>query len=124
MYDLLEVAPEGRDVPGERPTVEERNRRRVHIEAAFRRRPRDEVLALLQPAGVPVVPIQPAEDAYITPQLIHNGMVAEVDDPEEGRIRMVGIPYQMEKTSAFVKGPQPGLGQHTEEILGSLETLA
>jgi crotonobetainyl-CoA:carnitine CoA-transferase CaiB-like acyl-CoA transferase len=120
MYDLLDVAPEGRDTRGVRPTVEERNRRRVHIEAAFKRLPRAEVLALLQPAGVPVVPVQPAEDAYTTPQLVHNGMVAEVDDPEEGRIRMVGIPYRLEKTTSTAPGPQPRLGQHTDEVLGAL----
>jgi crotonobetainyl-CoA:carnitine CoA-transferase CaiB-like acyl-CoA transferase len=121
MYKLLEVAPEGRDVPGVRATTEERNQRRVHIEAAFKRWPRDEVLGLLQPAGVPVVPVQPAWDAYTTPQLVHNGMVAEVDDPEEGRIRMMGIPYRLEKTTATVQGPQPRLGEHTEEVLGALE---
>ena len=76
------------------------------------------------PPGSPSCRSSPPRTSYTTPQLIHNGMVAEVDDPEEGRIKMVGIPYQMEKTTAFVKGPQPGLGQHTEEILGSLETLA
>ena len=120
MYDLLDVAPEGRDTPGVRPTVEERNQRRVHIEAAFKRLPRAEVLALLQPAGVPVVPVQPAADAYTTPQLVHNGMVVEVDDPEEGRIKMVGIPYQLEKTTSTVPSAQPRLGQHTDEVLGAL----
>jgi crotonobetainyl-CoA:carnitine CoA-transferase CaiB-like acyl-CoA transferase len=121
MYDLLDVAAEGRDVPGVRATVEERNERRVHIEAAFQRLPRDEVLALLQPAGVPVVPIQPAWDAYTTPQLVHNGMVVEVDDPEEGPIKMVGIPYSLEKTTSAVQGPQPRLGEHTDEIFDALD---
>jgi len=120
MYDLLDVDPRGRDVPGVRATADERFQRRVYIEEAFMRKPRDEVLALLQPAGVPVVPVQPAADAYTTPQLVHNGMVVEVDDPEEGRIRMMGIPYQLEKNPTTVQGPQPALGQHTDEILGAL----
>ena len=120
MYDLLDVAPEGRDTPGVRPTVEERNQRRAYIETAFKRLPRAEVLALLQPAGVPVVPVQPAADAYTTPQLVHNGMVVEVDDPEEGRISMVGIPYRLEKATSTVPGPQPRLGEHTDEVLGAL----
>jgi crotonobetainyl-CoA:carnitine CoA-transferase CaiB-like acyl-CoA transferase len=121
MYDLLDVAPEGRDQPGERLSVDERNRRRVHIEAAFKRLPRADLLALLQPAGVPVVPVQPAWDAYTTPQLVHNGMVVEVDDPDEGRIRMVGIPYTMEKTGSKVRGGQPHIGEHTDEVLGALD---
>lgn len=121
MYDLLDVAPEGRDTPGVRPTVEERNRRRVHIEAAFKRLPRDQVLALLQPAEVPVVPVQPASDAYTTPQLVHNGMVVAVDDPEEGSIRMIGIPYRLEKTTSTVQGPQPRLGEHTDAVLAALQ---
>jgi crotonobetainyl-CoA:carnitine CoA-transferase CaiB-like acyl-CoA transferase len=121
MYELLDVAPAGRDAPGERLSVEERNRRRVHIEAAFKRLPRHELLALLQPAGVPVVPVQPAQDAYTTPQLVHNGMIAEVDDPDEGRIRMIGIPYRLEKIPSTVQGPQPRVGQHTEQVLAGLE---
>jgi crotonobetainyl-CoA:carnitine CoA-transferase CaiB-like acyl-CoA transferase len=121
MYELLDVDPEGRDAPGERLSVEERNRRRVHIEAAFKRLPRDELLARLQPAGVPVVPVQPAWDAYTTPQLVHNGMVAEVDDPDEGPIRMIGIPYRLEKAVSTVQGPQPRLGEHTEQVLAGLE---
>ncbi len=101
--------------------MEERNRRRVHIEAAFKRLPRAELLALLQPAGVPVVPVQPAWDAYTTPQLVHNGMVAEVDDPDEGRIKMIGIPYRLEKAASGVQGPQPRVGEHTEQVLAGLE---
>ncbi len=123
MYDLLEVAPEGRDIPGQRPSVEERNQRRVHIEQAFKRLPREKLLSLLQPAGVPVVPVQPAPDAYETPQLVHNGMVVEVDDPEEGPIRMIGIPYRLEKTTSRVQGPQPRLGEHTDEVLADLEAV-
>jgi crotonobetainyl-CoA:carnitine CoA-transferase CaiB-like acyl-CoA transferase len=100
--------------------VDERNRRRVHIEAAFKCLPRADLLGLLQPAGVPVVPVQPAWDAYTTPQLVHNGMVVEVDDPDEGRIRMVGIPYTMEKTGSEVKGGQPRVGEHTDEVLAAM----
>jgi crotonobetainyl-CoA:carnitine CoA-transferase CaiB-like acyl-CoA transferase len=121
MYELLDVAPEGRDAPGERPNVQERNRRRAYIEAAFKRLPRHEVLARLEPAGVPVVPVQPAWDAYSTPQLVHNGMVVEVDDPEEGRIKMIGIPYWMEKTRSAVPGGQPRVGEHTDAVLDALE---
>ena len=123
MYELLDVAPEGRDIPGQRPSVEERNRRRVYIEQAFKRLPREQLLARLQPAGVPVVPVQAAPDAYTTPQLVHNGMVVEVDDPEEGRIQMIGIPYRLEKSPTGVQGPQPRLGEHTDEVLSDLEAV-
>ena len=120
MYDLLEVPPEGRDTPGVRPTVEERNRRRPYIEAALKKHPREKILELLQPAGVPVVPVQPAATAYETPQLVHNGMVAEVEDPEAGPLKMIGIPYTMERTAPRIQGPQPQIGQHTTEVLARL----
>jgi crotonobetainyl-CoA:carnitine CoA-transferase CaiB-like acyl-CoA transferase len=123
LYDLLDVAPEGRNQPGERLSVDERNRRRVYLETAFRRLPRDQALALLQPAGVPVVPVQPAWDAYSTPQLVHNGMVVEVDDPDEGPIRMIGIPYWLEKTPSSVQGPAPRPGQDTDEVLAGLGAM-
>ena len=110
MYDLLEVAPEGRDIPG-------RGRRSRSVTNAASTSsgvqtiaPR-QVLALLQPAEVPVVPVQPARDAYTTPQLVHNGMVVEVDDPEEGPIRMIGIPYRLEKNTSAVQGPATPVGR-------------
>jgi crotonobetainyl-CoA:carnitine CoA-transferase CaiB-like acyl-CoA transferase len=117
MYDLLDVPPEGRDVPGIRLTPEERTRRRPYIEAAFKKFSRDKILQLLQPAGVPVVPVQPTVAAYSTPQVLHNGMVVEVYDPDLGPIKMMGIPYYLEKHPATVRGPRPKVGQHTEEVL-------
>ena len=96
---------------------EQRTVWRRHVEAGFKRYPRPTVLTMCEAADVPVVPVQSAAEAYATPQLVHNGMVVEVDDPELGRIQMMGIPYTLEKNVSSVQGPQPRVGEHTAAVL-------
>ena len=47
-------------------------------------------------------------------------MIVQVKHPQRGTYRTLGIPIKLKKTPGRVQGPPPLLGQHTEEILGSL----
>ena len=117
LHDVLGLDPEARMGTFIGVTPEQRAVWRQHVEAGFKRYPRQEVLAMCHAVDVPVVPVQSAADAYTTPQLLHNGMVVEVDDPDVGRIQMMGIPYYLEKNRSGVQGPQPRVGEHTEAVL-------
>jgi formyl-CoA transferase len=46
-------------------------------------------------------------------------MILEVDHPELGRLREVASPVRTAGT-VDAPAPAPGLGQHTDEILGGL----
>ena len=54
------------------------------------------------------------------PQVAANEMIVQVKHPQRGTYRTLGIPIKLKKTPGRVQGPPPLLGQHTEEILGSL----
>jgi CoA:oxalate CoA-transferase len=44
-------------------------------------------------------------------------MLAEIDQPAVGKMRIVGSPIRLSETPGEVFAPAPLLGQHTEEVL-------
>jgi crotonobetainyl-CoA:carnitine CoA-transferase CaiB-like acyl-CoA transferase len=44
-------------------------------------------------------------------------MVAAVDHPALGPIRMLGIPVKLSETPGTVRTPPPRLGEHTRSVL-------
>jgi crotonobetainyl-CoA:carnitine CoA-transferase CaiB-like acyl-CoA transferase len=117
LHDVLGLPPEARIGTLIGTSPEQRAVWRGHVEQGFKRHTRREVLAMCHAADVPVVPVQSAAEAYTTPQLVHNGMVVTVEDPDVGTIQMMGIPYYLEKNSAKVQGPQPRVGADTVAVL-------
>jgi crotonobetainyl-CoA:carnitine CoA-transferase CaiB-like acyl-CoA transferase len=47
-------------------------------------------------------------------------MLAEIDHPKCGKIKVTGVPIKFSKTPGEIKSPPPTLGQHNEEILREL----
>ena len=88
-------------------------------EEGFRQRTTDNWLDLLESRGIPAGPVRFVEELYDDPQVQANGLVAELEHPEAGPVRMIGA---MAQFSATPLQPQPpaGLGQHTDEILAEL----
>jgi crotonobetainyl-CoA:carnitine CoA-transferase CaiB-like acyl-CoA transferase len=70
----------------------------------------------------PIVPMgdQLGGSGDAHPQLVANGMVAEIDDPDFGRTTQVGLPIHLASTPGAIKGPRPSPGQHNDEIFGEL----
>lgn len=66
-------------------------------------------------AGVCVQKIRSPEEGLADPLLLADGIVAEIDDPELGPIRTVGVLYNLDTSPGEIRGPAPTLGQHTEE---------
>ena len=107
--------------PIERPTTPEgREEADAKLRAAFRALPRQEILDAFWSGDVPIQAVQPAAAAFEDPQMIHNGMVVEVDDPVVGKTKQAGVTFTLHKTPGGVQGPAPLLGQHTGEVLASL----
>jgi crotonobetainyl-CoA:carnitine CoA-transferase CaiB-like acyl-CoA transferase len=87
---------------------------------AFKARRRDELLAELIANNHIAEPVVAPEAQFAHPQLVANGMVATVDDPEFGATTQVGVPIHLLSTPGAITGPQPPVGAHDAEIWGEL----
>jgi len=67
-------------------------------------------------AGVPMQPVRSIEEALTDPAFLADGCVVEVNDPEHGPIRQVGITYRMERSRGHVRGAAPRAGEHTADV--------
>jgi crotonobetainyl-CoA:carnitine CoA-transferase CaiB-like acyl-CoA transferase len=48
-------------------------------------------------------------------------MVVELDQPGAAApVRLLGVPVKLSRTPGAPAGPGPALGEHTQEVLGSL----
>lgn len=47
-------------------------------------------------------------------------MITEVEHPDCGPIKLVNTPIKYSEATPGVRTPPPTLGQHTDEILGSM----
>ncbi len=75
---------------------------------------------MLQETDICVAPVYSLDEALEDPHNVARGMVIEVDHPEAGRIRQVGIGTKLSETPGSVRMPAPSPGQHTDDVLASL----
>ncbi|MDD3147835.1 MAG: CaiB/BaiF CoA-transferase family protein, partial [Candidatus Riflebacteria bacterium] len=77
-------------------------------------------LPKLEAAHVPAGPINTISQVLSDPQVIARKMLLELTHPVAGLIKIPGSPIKLSDTPTEVRFPAPVLGQHNEEILGSL----
>jgi crotonobetainyl-CoA:carnitine CoA-transferase CaiB-like acyl-CoA transferase len=82
-------------------------------------KPRDYWLRYFDEQDVPVAPVMTRESFINDPQVIHNGLRMEIEDPTLGRVAMAGVPVEFERTPGGVSGPAPVLGSSAETELDS-----
>ena len=87
------------------------------LEATFTTRSTAQWLEALEKAGVPGGPINNIADVYADPQVQAREMMVEMEHPQAGRVRNIGIPVKLSETPGSVRRPAPTLGQHTNEVL-------
>ena len=54
------------------------------------------------------------------PQVVHNGIIKEIEHPVAGTYKAIGTPIEFSETPPEIRRPAPLLGQHNEEILQQL----
>ena len=89
----------------------------AQIEAITIQQTREYWLSQFDAAGIPCGPINNYAEAYADPQVQWRGMIAEVDHPTLGRLRMPGPPVKMSETPPRANRRAPLLGEHTREVL-------
>ncbi|MDP6455595.1 MAG: CoA transferase [SAR202 cluster bacterium] len=109
--------------------VEEDDREELRrmILARMQEKTEDEWMDLFinEEGNVAAEPFMTATEALSHPQVIHDGYVQNVEDPTVGLMRQLGPAFHMDSvggTPPRIRGTAPALGQHTEDVLKSLET--
>ena len=75
-----------------------------------------QLLAELAAVRVPCAPILDIDKVANDPHLLAREMVAEIDQPGAGNIKVPGSVFKLSATPGKIKLPAPLLGQHNEEI--------
>ena len=76
-----------------------------------------ELMRLLQSAGVPAGGVQRSSDLLQDPQLAHRGFYNYLDHPEMGNIPYSGHQFRIRGYESGPRMPSPMLGEHNEVVL-------
>jgi crotonobetainyl-CoA:carnitine CoA-transferase CaiB-like acyl-CoA transferase len=87
------------------------------IEDIIRQRPNAEWIEILDEVGIPNAPMQSIADVLEHPQTKALDMLQKSPD---GDIDLLGLPISFDGLRPGFRKAPPGLGQHTEEVLGAL----
>jgi CoA:oxalate CoA-transferase len=102
-------------------TPEHRNEHRgpllERLDAIFRTRPVQAWMQMLEPLDIACGPVQDYAQVASDPQVLANDYIREMEHPHLGTIRYVNTPIHYGETPVVNQGPEPVLGQHTEEVL-------
>lgn len=80
----------------------------------------EQVMQLLQTAGVPAGIVENVKDVYEDPQLRQRGLFWPLEHPEMGTYTHLGRSFILSKTPAKPMRPAPLIGEHTEQICTGL----
>ncbi len=74
-------------------------------------------VGLLEDAGVPAGPIYNLDQVYADPHVQARNMLVELEDPQLGTIKHIGVPVKLSGTPGSIRHRAPDLGEHTREVL-------
>ena len=84
----------------------------------------DEATQALQNAGIPAYPTLDAIDMVNSPHVGARDYFVELEHPEVGTRRHMGIPWTMSRTPCEIRRPAPCLGQDTDAVLTDIVGLS
>src|SRR5438128_689567 len=87
------------------------------LDGRLRRRTRADWIARLAAAGVPCGSVRDLREVFDDAQLAARNMVATLNHPAIGSLRLLGVPVKLSETPASVRTAPPTLGQHTDAVL-------
>ena len=103
LIDKQFVAPDSEDWP--------------QIAEIFRSRTRDEWRAFNDEHDAMIEPVLGLDEALDSELVREREMVVEMEQPELGPVRLLGLPIKLSRTPGDAARAAPALGEHTEEVL-------
>jgi len=104
---------------------------KARVEKTLGAAPTAEWVRRLEAATIAAGPVYEFHEVFEDAQVRHQGLVAEMDQPGAGRLRVLSFPGRATGTPPRIDRPAPLLGQHTREVLtelgldtGEIERLA
>jgi crotonobetainyl-CoA:carnitine CoA-transferase CaiB-like acyl-CoA transferase len=88
------------------------------LEEAFHRGPVEKWVNKLRAEGVLAAPVRTYAHIAEDPDTRADGYIRILDHPDKGPIEVSGPFLHFSETPASIRGAAPGLGQHTNEVLG------
>jgi crotonobetainyl-CoA:carnitine CoA-transferase CaiB-like acyl-CoA transferase len=101
---------------------EERGRRSDHVRAVedgFARLSVREAVDALAARGVPAGEVRSLDQLFDDEQVLANGLVQTVEQPDVGPVRLLGSPFKVDGRISAGGRPAPALDQHAGELLGA-----
>jgi alpha-methylacyl-CoA racemase len=83
----------------------------------FKRRTRAEWLAFNDQHDAMIEPVLELDEALDSELVRERDMVVELEQPDLGTVRQLGVPVKLSRTPGAAERPAPALGEHTEEVL-------
>jgi crotonobetainyl-CoA:carnitine CoA-transferase CaiB-like acyl-CoA transferase len=71
---------------------------------------------------IPVMPMMKLDELLTDPHLAATQAWLDIEHPQEGKLRQLRPPVRMSGTPTGVWRPAPRLGEHTQEVLRSIQT--
>lgn len=118
--DLLGIEGLEKLMPNEDVMMRDREQLFELISAKTKLETKEALLKKLRDNGFWCGPVNEYDDVEKDPQVIHNGLIKEIEHPVAGKIRVIGCPVYMSETPPEIRMPPPLLGQHNEEVLREL----
>jgi crotonobetainyl-CoA:carnitine CoA-transferase CaiB-like acyl-CoA transferase len=75
----------------------------------------------LRRAEIPAAPINTVSEAVGDAQTLARGLIVQLEHPALGTVRSIANPIRFSNTPVSYRLPPPQLGEHTKEILQSLD---
>lgn len=89
------------------------------IDAILAGKSRDEWGAIFDREGLVWGPVLSLDEVAVDPQAEAIEMFPEIEHPSLGRYRSVRVPMRFARAEVKPRGPAPGVGQHTREVLAA-----
>ncbi|MHA1804674.1 MAG: CaiB/BaiF CoA transferase family protein [Promethearchaeota archaeon] len=99
---------------------EEKEKVFKELEKEFKKKTRDEWFEVFKNLDACVMPVKTFAEACVDPQIKARNMIVNTTHPKLGKLKNIASPIKMSRTPLTIRSIAPKVGQHTKEILRSL----